>query len=361
MKLVESKILKMGALFLGTPLIISTMVISCSKNEILDKEEMKNDDSALLSNLWNSVSAEKDSMSIMTYNLANETYNRIKNQEIIEKTAKLWDEKNKTISVKNINENKSIPVVFMDLDETVINNFPYNNSLIMENKNFESSTWTKWINSEKATEIKGSIEFIKNIWRNGGVVMFNSNRKMSEHKNSTMNNLIKLGLPKELMPDWIWWMNGVDLLSLDPWKNNSKSYFTKEERMNYVSTKKINVEANNSISFKVIMKIGDDFNDFNDNFSKGKTHEEKRNILNTELKNLFGNLDVNNLGKYFNPITRNWEKLNYSQSYIMIGGNSSYGSFLNEIISSAKTTEQKINLIKSILKKYTWGDNYNSN
>ncbi|MDK2819286.1 MAG: acid phosphatase [Mycoplasmataceae bacterium] len=356
MNKLKRKYFMIGSYIVTLPILSSVVMTSCVPSAI----EENSNNAALLSNLWNSASAEKDATALTTFNLSKEVYKQMSNQSILEKDKVFWNKINQSLKIKKQSEGKSIPVVFMDLDETVLNNYAYQNWLAVSNKNYSSETWTKWVNSEEGTEVKSSINFIKDVWTNGGVVMFNSNRDMADHKESTKRNLVKLGLPIELMPDWIWWMKGVDLSTTKPWNNileksNIEYSSRKEERMNLVSTKNFIIDSVNDVSFKVVMKVGDDFDDFNDNATKKITNSEKIEILDKETGKLFGNLDSNVKGKYYNPKTKMWEDLDYSESYVLMGGNASYGNFLSNIKDFFSSQGAKrFEIIKDALKDFTW-------
>ncbi|WP_240463553.1 HAD family acid phosphatase [Mycoplasma procyoni] len=244
------------------------------------------------------------------------------------------------VTVKNTSEGKSIPVVFMDIDETVLNNYAYQNWLVLNKKSFSAETWDAFVQDKKAVKIAGAIEFIKHVWSKGGVVMFNSNREQENQLTPTKENLVAQGLDAKYMPKWIWWMQGVDLSKDKPWDNikkddkgkRVKSY--KEERMNLVSSDKkwdlsAETEGANAVSFKVVMRVGDNFDDFNDIASKDKLNPERNKVLDDTHK-LFGNFDVNTKGvKYTKGTDGKVTKADetWAESYVLIGGNSSYGGW----------------------------------
>jgi len=53
--------------------------------------------------------------------------------------------------------------------------------------------------------------------------------------------------------------------------------------------------SGNAVVLKTVMRIGDNFDDFNDNASKGKLNSERVALL-KEYGKLFGNFDINNKG-----------------------------------------------------------------
>ena len=54
--------------------------------------------------------------------------------------------------------NKPIAIV-ADLDETVLNNTPFNEMLLEEDLTYNQDLWSTWVNKKIATAVPGSIEF----------------------------------------------------------------------------------------------------------------------------------------------------------------------------------------------------------
>lgn len=309
------------------------------------------------SNLWNTLAPEKSAMGLTVYNLAKHAFDVMSKQEgiVTDKVVVNKEGQSTTIEVQATNENEYIPVVFMDLDETVLNNMAYQNYLLINNETYNWTEWNNFVNSAVSTEVKGAIEFIKYVYDHGGVVMFNSNRQQKSHIEPSKTNLNKLGLDNAYMPEWIWWMKGTNASGsvAKPWTtSNGKS--SKEERMNFVSSNKLEIEEGKSVSFRVVMKVGDDINDFNDNFTKDASVVNDYKIVNdlisnSEVGKLYGNLDINNKEQFYDVQTKQWVARDWSASYILIPGNASYGSFIERI---TKNRNPKADLYEGILSKF---------
>jgi len=84
--------------------------------------------------------------------------------------------------------------VVLDIDETVLDNSPYQAKQILEKFNYPNY-WDEWIKKEEAKPIPGSLEFLQFADSKGIVIFYISNRK---HKNlaATINNLKKFGYPQ---------------------------------------------------------------------------------------------------------------------------------------------------------------------
>lgn len=372
------KFLTLGALATVTPV---AMLISCqstvqetasqtteSKTSDFNSPESVIYNQRWLSNVWNTVSAEKTAMSQNLYNAAKKQFDAMITQSQFDtKKVHIYDDK---VVVDNPDENKAIPVVFMDIDETVLNNYAFQNYLVLNNKTFDPVLWNQFVQDEKAIEIKGAFDFINYVWKNGGVVMFNSNREQENQKIATLNNLVKEGLNKKFLPDWVWWMQGVDLSQNDPWNhikkdNNGKRVKTdKEERMNFLNerTQGFNLSSynnsGNKVVFKTVMRVGDNYNDFNDTAVGSKLNPDRNKLLNDNLK-LFGNFDTSVKGVKYIKTTDNQVKKEdetWSESYILIGGNSSYGGFESALASHYYTLDktQQARALKEALETLSW-------
>ena len=148
--------------------------------------------------------------------------------------------------------------IIADVDETVLDNSPYDGKLILNNTAYNRESWVKWGNLEIAKAIPGSLEFLIYASEKNVEIFYISNR-YSEQLDATVNNLKKLGFPdaKE---------SNVLL------RGDTRS---KSERRKSVSD-----------NYEVIMLIGDNLSDFNDEFEK-KISKERTNYTD-ELSNDFG-------------------------------------------------------------------------
>ena len=148
--------------------------------------------------------------------------------------------------------------IIADVDETVLDNSPYDGKLILNNTTYNRESWVEWGNLEIAKAIPGSLEFLIYASEKNVEIFYISNR-YSEQLESTVNNLKKLGFPdaKE---------SNVLL------RGDTRS---KSERRKSVSD-----------NYEVIMLIGDNLSDFNDEFEI-KLYNE-RSDQTDKLKNEFG-------------------------------------------------------------------------
>lgn len=93
----------------------------------------------------------------------------------------------------NYKGNKPTAVV-LDIDETVLDNSPYEKQLIETGGLYASKTWKEWTDKSSAKALPGALEFTIAAKEMGVQVIYISNRKVNELEN-TINNLISAGFP----------------------------------------------------------------------------------------------------------------------------------------------------------------------
>ena len=113
---------------------------------------------------------------------------------------------------------KPLAVVF-DLDETVIDNSPYQAQLIRQGTTYAPDSWDEWVSLSEAAAIPGAVEFIHSLKRLNITPLFITNRACSPRgdqnpcpqKSDTAENLKKIGIAdfddsqlmlKNEQPDW---------------------------------------------------------------------------------------------------------------------------------------------------------------
>lgn len=72
------------------------------------------------------------------------------------------------------------PAVVLDIDETVLDNSPYEAQLIDKGITYESSTWKIWTSEARAKALPGALDFVNSAKKNGVEVFYISNRKTDE-------------------------------------------------------------------------------------------------------------------------------------------------------------------------------------
>jgi acid phosphatase len=86
------------------------------------------------------------------------------------------------------------PAIIVDLDETVLDNRPFQMGLIREGAEFNEQAWNDWVMNAEVEAIPGSVEFLQHAHRLGIEVFYITNRS-SVVEDATRRNLTALDLP----------------------------------------------------------------------------------------------------------------------------------------------------------------------
>ncbi|MDX2152522.1 MAG: HAD family acid phosphatase [Bryobacteraceae bacterium] len=131
------------------------------------------------------------------------------------------------------------PAIVSDIDETLLDNSPFQARMVDRGINWDPKSWTEWVNEGKAEPIPGALEFLRYAASRGVTVFYVTNRRHAEEEAATKKNLQKFDFP---------WRDDMDVL-LTAGENGWTS--DKQARREHVAK-----------SFRVVMLMGDDFNDF---------------------------------------------------------------------------------------------------
>jgi acid phosphatase len=176
------------------------------------------------------------------------------------------------------------PAVVLDLDETALDNTPYEAGLVLHGARFDPKTWDAWVRAERARAIPGAVAFTAYAASKGVKVFYVSNRDAGQ-KDATAHNLRALGFPSG---------GNVDTLLMredrPEWSGSAKG-----PRFAYVAR-----------DYRVLLLFGDNFGDFTDRFSGSVSEREKTY---EELKAHFGH-DWMMLA---NPVYGSWESAPFAQ------------------------------------------------
>jgi len=136
--------------------------------------------------------------------------------------------------IKLKNPNRTDMAIVLDIDETLLDNSPYQAKLY-EIKSSYDTLWNEWCNLAQARPIPGSVEFLQFADSLGFNIYYITNRKLKYVYESTYKNMREAGFPQ------------VDTLHLIL-RNEGNS---KEKRRLRVS------ESN-----EIVMLVGDNIGDF---------------------------------------------------------------------------------------------------
>lgn len=248
MKNLKSK----NSIFAVLALSLSLFLISCNQQKTQDNERL------MLATLYQQIAPEVRALQYQTYNQA---------KFILEK-----------LLLDNSFE-KPLAIV-VDIDETVLDNSPYQANSILNNFSYPEN-WDQWCMLAKAKPIAGAIEFLNFADSKGIAVFYISNRK-DNLLEATIKNLADYNYPQ-----------------------------VKEERILLRTEEASKTKRRNIVEekYEIIMLFGDNMNDFFE-YTEEKSIEEKFQITDS-LKNLFG-------VKYFvlpNAMYGDWEAAIYDYDY----------------------------------------------
>ena len=85
--------------------------------------------------------------------------------------------------------------VVVDIDETVLDNSPYQGWQVLNNSDYVSETWYQWTGRAEAKPIPGAVDFLRYANSRGVRVFYVSNRDKAKELEPTMKNLRALNFP----------------------------------------------------------------------------------------------------------------------------------------------------------------------
>lgn len=86
------------------------------------------------------------------------------------------------------------PVVVLDIDETVLDNSPYQARLIRDHASYDDATWADWVRERAARPLPGALAFTRAAAARGIAVIYLSNRDHALDQ-ATLANLKAEGFP----------------------------------------------------------------------------------------------------------------------------------------------------------------------
>ena len=86
------------------------------------------------------------------------------------------------------------PAVVLDIDETVLDNSPYQARLVRDGGQYSDPSWDAWVEERKARAVPGVVAFARAASARGITLVYISNRAV-HLKDATLANLRSAGLP----------------------------------------------------------------------------------------------------------------------------------------------------------------------
>lgn len=189
----------------------------------------------LNSTLWMQNSAEYALSASNVFKRAQARLNIVKNSKT---SAALEQAGDKNIS-------RLPPAIIFDLDETLLDNSPFQAYLIQNQQKFTDPLWDQWIQLKQATAIPGAIKFTHAAKNAGFKLFYVSNRSCvtpdnCPNKNATMKNMRTLGFPDA---------------------EDSSAFLFKNEKTDWLKDKSSRRQKI-AQTHRIVMLVGDDMQDF---------------------------------------------------------------------------------------------------
>lgn len=131
------------------------------------------------------------------------------------------------------------PAVIADVDETLLDNSPYEADRIRVGGRYEAVSWNAWVQRARAQAVPGALEFARYAAERGVTLFYVTNRA-APLEEKTRENLAALGFPLAADRDTV---------------------LTPGERPEW-SSEKASRRAEVARSFRILLLIGDDLGDF---------------------------------------------------------------------------------------------------
>jgi len=177
------------------------------------------------------------------------------------------------------------PAVILDIDETVLNNIPFQARAIIKGESYPNG-WVEWMLEEASTSVAGVYEFLKYADSKGIKIFYVTNR-IAIAEEATRNNLKKLGLPFD---------TDRDVLLM---KNENGWTSDKVSRRELIAQ-----------DYRILLLIGDQLGDFI-SLDEATAGMDSRKEIAAKYEEMWGK-------KWFmitNPIYGRWEASIYNNEY----------------------------------------------
>ena len=185
------------------------------------------------------------------------------------------------IKMDTLSDSKLKPAVVLDLDETVLDNSPYEARLFLEGENYSSESWENWCKEAQAEALPGAVDFLNFADSLGIKIFYVSNRKIGVFE-PTLKNLQTLNLPQA----------EKDHLLLRTTKSD------KTERREMIKS-----------DHQILLYIGDNLTDYSQTFA------ERDSTLGKDLVKKHQKELLHNFIMLPNPMYGEWESAIYGNDF----------------------------------------------
>ncbi|QBE61675.1 HAD family acid phosphatase [Pseudoduganella lutea] len=142
------------------------------------------------------------------------------------------------------------PAVVVDVDETMLDNSPFEAWLVRDGAPYDEAAWARWVGLRSAVAVPGALDFARAVDKAGARIFYVTNRECMAGENSgekpckakadTMANMAKLGFPRA---------------------DDPQAFLLKGERPGW-RTDKTSRRQLVAATHRIVMLVGDDMRDF---------------------------------------------------------------------------------------------------
>ena len=171
--------------------------------------------------------------------------------------------------------------IMTDIDETILNNSPYQAHQLLQGKDYDPASWYQWTARANADTIPGALHFLQYAFSKGIEVFYVTNRDEKERE-GTLKNLQKYNFP-----------------------NADNRHLLLKGNVSSKEVRKLSIADTHTI----ILLIGDNMNDLSNLFEK-KYPDERMKVADS-FEAEFGNRFI----VLPNPVYGDWESSLYHFNY----------------------------------------------
>lgn len=263
--------------FFISGILVLLLATACNRPLPVPETNKNSNEHLLAATLFHQQAAELQALCLQAYNIAS------RNVDAISDTA----------------SNLSSLAIVMDLDETVLDNSPYEAQSIIHGLSYPQG-WDEWMNAASAKALPGAVDFIKSVREKGVQVFYITNRR-EKYREATL----------------------VNLQNLDIAPADSNHLLLRGEESSKETRRRKVLE-----NYQIVMLFGDNLTDFAAIFD-GNPNTLRRAEITDSLRADFG-------------------------SRFIVFPNTMYGDWLNAITDYDKnlSSEQKLEKYKAVLQGF---------
>ncbi len=219
-----------------TMLLLSIFITSSCEQKTKKDGVQAINNNLLMATLYNYYASEYSALSHQAFNIATE----------------------RLIDIRRENPARPDLAVIIDIDETILDNSPFEAKMILADSEFNSGSWTHWCKLAAAEPVPGALEFLQLADSMGFNVFYISNRSKEKVQDSTIINLQKLGFPQL----------------------NADHFLLKEKTSNKESRRQVVLK-----NYEIVLLAGDNLGDF---YEDSSDHAVRDSLMLANKEN-FGN------------------------------------------------------------------------